>query len=203
MNNIDITRLDNLQWRVAHMETGIYLDFKEGCFNDRQEAHYPADLADATTIARAMREIGDWCAQNVYSLCFCDREMAKRIVSKFSLADWAVLTSIQHVHPDTLDMELFAIIEDEGICASLGIADPRGPLSHSIGAEEGRIEGTLPYAGSEEKATIYHLYRLGGTHGGVGRRFIKLCASWGGEPLPFLFPDFVMSGNIHTFVPEK
>ena len=26
---------------------------------------------------------------------------------------------------------------------------------------------------------------------------------WGGETLPFLFPDFAMSGNIHTFVPEN
>lgn len=121
--NIEITRLDNLQWRVAHMDTGIYLDFKEGCFNDRQETHCPAGLTDATAIARAMREIGDWCAQNVYSLCFCDREMAKRIVSKFCLADWAVLTSIQHVHPDTLVVELLELIEDEGICASLGMAD--------------------------------------------------------------------------------
>lgn len=121
--NIDITRLDNLQWRVAHMDTGIYLDFKEGCFNDRQKAHCPADLADATTIARAMREIGDWCAQNVYSLCFCDGEMAKRIVSYFSIADWAVLTGIQHVHTDTLLVELMELLEDEGICASLGIAD--------------------------------------------------------------------------------
>ena len=121
--NIEITRLDNLQWRVAHMDTGIYLDFKEGCFNDRQETHCPAGLTDATAIARAMREIGDWCAQNVYSLCFCDREMAKRIVSKFCLADWAVLTSIQHVHPDTLVVELLELLEDEGICASLGIED--------------------------------------------------------------------------------
>lgn len=105
------------------METGIYLDFKEGCFNDRQEAHCPAGLTDAITIARAMREIGDWCAWNVYSLCFCDKDAAKRIVSKFSLADWAVLTSIQHVHLDTLVVELLELIEDEGICASLGIAD--------------------------------------------------------------------------------
>lgn len=123
MSSIDIARLDSLMWRVAHMETGIYLDFKEGCFNDRQEAHNPADLTDATTIAKAMREIGDWCAQNVYSLCFCDTEAAKRIVSYFSLADWAVLTSIPYVRPDMLDMELFALIEDEGICASLGMAD--------------------------------------------------------------------------------
>lgn len=123
MNEVDITRLDNLQWRVVHMETGIYLDFKEGCFNDRQETHCPADLTDATTIARAMREIGDWCAQNIYSLCFCDTEVAKRIVKKFSLADWAVLTSIQNIHPDTLVVELLELLEDEGICASLGMAD--------------------------------------------------------------------------------
>lgn len=123
MSNIDITRLDSLMWRVAHMETGIYLDFKEGCFNDWQEAHCPADLTDATTIARAMREIGDWCAQNIYAMCFCDKEAAKRIVSKFSLADWAVLTSIQHVYPDTLVVELLELMEDEGICASLGMAD--------------------------------------------------------------------------------
>lgn len=57
MNNIDITRLDNLQWRVAHMETGIYLDFKEGCFNDRQETYCPADLTDAATIA-APEDVG-------------------------------------------------------------------------------------------------------------------------------------------------
>lgn len=123
MNKVDITRLDNLMWRVAHMETGIYLDFKEGFFNDRQEARCPADLTDAPTIARAMREIGDWCAQNIYAMCFCDKEVAKRIVSYFSLADWAVLTSIQHVHPDTLTLELLELIEDEGICASLGMAD--------------------------------------------------------------------------------
>ena len=110
-------------WRVAHIETGIYLDFKEGCFNDRQEAHSPADLTDATTIARAMREIGDWCAQNIYAICFCDKEAAKRIVKEFSLADWAVLTGIQNVHPDTLVVELLELIEDEGICASLGMAD--------------------------------------------------------------------------------
>lgn len=123
MNNIDITRLDSLMWRVAHMETGIYLDFKEGFFNDRQETHCPADLADAVIVARAMREIGDWCAQNIYAMCFCDAEAAKRIVSKFSLADWAVLTGIQNVHPDTLTLELLELIEDEGICASLGMAD--------------------------------------------------------------------------------
>lgn len=123
MNNIDITRLDNLMWRVAHIETGIYLDFKEGFFNDRQETHSPADLADTTTIARAMREIGDWCAQNIYAMCFCDKEVAKRIVKEFSLADWAVLTGIRNVHPDTLVVELLELIEDEGICASLGMAD--------------------------------------------------------------------------------
>ena len=132
MNNIDITRLDNLMWRVAYMETGIYLDFKEGCFNYRQEAHCPADLTDATIIAGAMREIGDWCAQNIYAMCFCDKEAAKRIVKEFSLADWAVLTSIQDIHPDTLEMELLALIEDEGICASLGMADGGEALFHIV-----------------------------------------------------------------------
>lgn len=134
MSNIDITRLDNLQWRVAHMDTGIYLDFKEGCFNDRQEARCPADLTDATTIARAMREIGDWCAQNIYAMCFCDREMAKRIAKKFSLADWAVLTSIHNVHPDTLTLELLELIEDEGICVSLGMADGGEVLYRTVSA---------------------------------------------------------------------
>ena len=134
MNNIDITRLDNLMWRVAHMETGIYLDFKEGCFNDRQEAHSPADMTAATTIARAMREIGDWCAQNIYAMCFCDKEAAKRIVKKFSLADWAVLTSIRHVHPDTLVVELLELIEDEGICVSLGMADGGEVLYRTVSA---------------------------------------------------------------------
>lgn len=134
MNNIDITRLDNLMWRVAHIETGIYLDFKEGCFNDRQEAHSPADLTDVTTTARAMREIGDWCAQNIYAMCFCDKEAAKHIVSKISLADWAVLTSIQNIHPDTLVVELLELIEDEGICASLGMADKGEVLYCTVSA---------------------------------------------------------------------
>ena len=47
-------------------------------------------------------------------MCFCDKEAAKRIVSKFSLTDWAVLTGIQNVHPDTLVVELLELIEDEG-----------------------------------------------------------------------------------------
>lgn len=121
-------------WRVAHMETGIYLDFKEGCFNDWQEPHCPADLTDVTTIARAMREIGDWCAQNIYAMCFCDKEAAKRIVSKFSLADWALLTSIQYVSPDTFTLvsELMELIEDEGVCASLGMDDRGEVLSFTV-----------------------------------------------------------------------
>lgn len=136
MSKIDITRLDSLMWRVAHMETGIYLDFKEGCFNDRQEAHSPAGLTDATTIARAMREIGDWCAQNIYAMCFCDKEAAKRVVSKLSLADWAVLTSICNIHPDTLVVELLELIEDEGICASLGMADGGEVLYRTVSTME-------------------------------------------------------------------
>lgn len=56
---ISFRRAHNLVWSVRHDESGIILDFVEGCFNDKQKVHIDGMIPDALMLARVMREIGD------------------------------------------------------------------------------------------------------------------------------------------------
>ena len=62
----ELTSGKDLMWTVTDNESGIAIEFREGLFNESQEVKLPADFvpADEPGMARIMREIGDWMAEN-------------------------------------------------------------------------------------------------------------------------------------------
>lgn len=76
----------DLMWTVKDNESGIAIDFREGLFNERQEVKLPADFvpADASGMARIMREIGDWMAENHVEVALSDWRSRRSAIWKLS-----------------------------------------------------------------------------------------------------------------------
>lgn len=55
----------NLMWTVSDAESGVSIEFREGLFNETQKVSVPDSMqgGDVMKVARIMREIGDWMAQ--------------------------------------------------------------------------------------------------------------------------------------------
>lgn len=69
-----LTSGKDLMWTVKDNESGIAIEFREGLFNESQEVILPADFvpADEPGMARIMREIGDWMAENHAEVALSD-----------------------------------------------------------------------------------------------------------------------------------
>lgn len=67
-------------------ESGITIDFREGLFNETQEVKLPADFApgDVMKLARIMREIGDWMAENHVEVALSDWRSRRSAIWKLS-----------------------------------------------------------------------------------------------------------------------
>lgn len=76
----------DMMWTVTDNESGIAIDFREGLFNERQEVKLPADFvpADASGMARIMREIGDWMAENHVEVALSDWRSRRSAIWKLS-----------------------------------------------------------------------------------------------------------------------
>lgn len=81
---ISFRRAHNLVWSVRHDESGIILDFVEGCFNDKQKVHIDGMIPDALMLARVMREIGDEVQKQIYFMALCDVEVRRRLIEDMS-----------------------------------------------------------------------------------------------------------------------
>lgn len=64
----------DLMWTVTDNENGIAIDFREGLFNESQEVKLIAEFTygDTPKMARIMREIGDWMAENHVEVALSD-----------------------------------------------------------------------------------------------------------------------------------
>lgn len=82
----ELTSGKNLMWTAKDNESGIAIDFCEGLFNESQEVKIPADfvLGDASGMARIMREIGDWIAENHAEVALCDWRARRSAIWKLS-----------------------------------------------------------------------------------------------------------------------
>ena len=82
----ELTSGKNLMWTAKDNESGIAIDFCEGLFNESQEVKIPADfvLGDASGMARIMREIGDWMAENHAEVALCDWRARRSAIWKLS-----------------------------------------------------------------------------------------------------------------------
>lgn len=82
----ELTSGKNLMWTVKDNESGIAIEFREGLLNDSQEVKLPVDFvpADASGMARFMREIGDWMAENHSEVALSDWKARRSAIWKLS-----------------------------------------------------------------------------------------------------------------------
>lgn len=82
----ELTSGKDLMWTVKDNESGITIEFREGLFNETQEVKIPADFvpADASGMARIMREIGDWMAENHVEVALSDWKTRRSAIWKLS-----------------------------------------------------------------------------------------------------------------------
>lgn len=81
-----LTSGKDLMWTVKDNESGIAIEFREGLFNESQEVILPADFipADEPGMARIMREIGDWMADNHSEVALSDWKARRSAIWKLS-----------------------------------------------------------------------------------------------------------------------
>ena len=86
----------DLMWTVTDNESGIAIDFREGLFNETQEVKLIAEFTygDAPRMARIMREIGDWMAENHVEVALSDWHSRRSAIWKLSNEKyWLVLAA--------------------------------------------------------------------------------------------------------------
>ena len=82
----DLTSGKNLMWTVTDNENGIVIEFREGLFNESQEVKLLTEFTsgDAPRMARIMREIGDWVAENHVEVALSDWKALRSAIWKLS-----------------------------------------------------------------------------------------------------------------------
>ena len=82
----ELTSGNNLMWTVKDNESGVEIEFREGLFNDTQVVHIPANssMSDVFEMARIMREIGDWMAENHSEVALSDWKDRRSAIWKLS-----------------------------------------------------------------------------------------------------------------------
>lgn len=82
----ELTSGKNLMWTVKDNESGIAIEFREGLLNDSQEVKLPVDFvpADASGMARIIREIGDWMAEKHGEVALSDWKARRSAIWKLS-----------------------------------------------------------------------------------------------------------------------
>lgn len=81
-----LTSGKDLMWTVTDNENGIAIEFREGLFNESQEVKLIAEFTygDAPRMARIMREIGDWMAENHVEVALSDWRSRRSAIWKLS-----------------------------------------------------------------------------------------------------------------------
>lgn len=82
----ELTSGKDLMWTVTDNESGIAIDFREGLFNESQEVKLPEGFTygDASSMARIMREIGDWMAAHHVEVALGDWKARRSAIWKLS-----------------------------------------------------------------------------------------------------------------------
>ena len=82
----ELTSGKDLMWTVTDNESGIAIDFREGLFNESQEVKLLTEFTygDAPGMARIMREIGDWMAENHVEVALSDWHSRRSAIWKLS-----------------------------------------------------------------------------------------------------------------------
>ena len=81
-----LTSGKDLMWTVKDNESGIKIEFREGLFNESQEVKLTSDFVptDEPGMARIMREMGDWMAENHSEVALSDWKARRSAIWKLS-----------------------------------------------------------------------------------------------------------------------
>lgn len=84
--SFELTSGKDLMWTVKDNKSGIVINFREGLFNETQETKLPANFvsADASGMARIMREIVDWMAEYHAEVALSDWRSRRSAIWKLS-----------------------------------------------------------------------------------------------------------------------
>lgn len=82
----ELTSGKDLMWTVKDNESGIAIDFREGLFNESQAVKLLTEFTygDAPRMARIIREIGDWMAENHVEVALSDWHSRRSAIWKLS-----------------------------------------------------------------------------------------------------------------------
>ena len=82
----ELTPDKGLMWTVTDKENRIAIDFREGLFNESQQVKLLEGFTcgDAPRMARIMREIGDWMAENHVEVALSDWKARRSAIWKLS-----------------------------------------------------------------------------------------------------------------------
>lgn len=82
----ELTSGKALMWTVTDNENGVAIEFREGLFNESQEVKLLTEFTsgDAPRMARIMREIGDWIAENHVEVALSDWKARRSAIWKLS-----------------------------------------------------------------------------------------------------------------------
>lgn len=82
----ELTPGKDLMWTVTDKENRIAIDFREGLFNESQKVKMIEGFTcgDTPRMARIMREIGDWMAENHVEVALSDWKARRSAIWKLS-----------------------------------------------------------------------------------------------------------------------
>lgn len=93
MDKFKLTPLPGLMWTVEDKERGIKVSFREGLFNETQNVEMKDVKKDVMTVAKAMREIGEWLAHEHRDVAVCDFEARARAIQQVEEPQLLVITA--------------------------------------------------------------------------------------------------------------
>lgn len=116
----ELTSGNNLMWTVKDNESGVEIEFREGLFNDTQVVHIPANssMSDVFEMARIMREIGDWMAENHSEVALSDWKARRSAIWKLSKENYwvAMASATSSLLLSDIDAESAAYILHGEVC---------------------------------------------------------------------------------------
>lgn len=151
----------NLMWTVSDAESGVSIEFREGLFNETQKANVPDNMqdSDAMTLAKVMREIGDWMAENHAEVALCAWQYRRSAIWKLSNEKYwlAMAAAANSLMLSDMDAEHAAFMLYAEMCDWLVMEEKSVDLTK---AEEENLKGVLSELTDSEAWEVFNILHV-------------------------------------------
>lgn len=156
----ELTSGKDLMWTAKDNESGVRIEFREGLINETQVAKVPHDMieGDAMTLARIMREIGDWMAENHVEVALSDWRSRRSAIWKLSNEKyWLVMAAATNsLLLSDMDAEHAACM----LCAEVGDWAEFEKSVDLTAAEEENLKGVLSELTNAEAWEVFKILHV-------------------------------------------